>query len=1158
VKTIRTLLLLIGLVLLALFIWYGGPLFAFKEYRPLDSDVAREVAIAIVIGGFILLRVLRWLRVRQAGAQLATAVVEQFKRAPEPVSAEVAKLRERFEESVAALSRGRSGHSLYELPWYVFIGAPGSGKTTALVNSGLSFPLEQRSGRAKVRGVGGTRNCDWWFTDEAVFLDTAGRYTTQDSDPASDSEAWHEFLGLLVKFRPRRPLNGIVLTISVEDLVIQGDAGREAHVEAARRRLMEFTRQLRVRLPVYVVVTKCDMVAGFAEYFDDLTVEQRAQVWGVTFSYEETQRNEGPELFPEEFDALIERLNSRVLDRIEGERGVRRRAQLFEFPQKMVALKDELTNFVSGVFSATRFDEQNLLRGIYFASGTQDGTQIDRLLGAVGRRFGIAPEAVPVPAAGKGKAYFIENLLKQVVIAESGLAGVNRRLELRNAAWQLAAYAATAVVLISAVALLTASYSANRDYLAQVAADVAALPKPPAFAGTAPVPVVLARLDAVRGVSDSANRYEHDTPWDMRWGLFQGDSVGTAARDAYIRELDGLLLPRFAARLRQRVSESVTQPQKLFLYLKGYLMLGNPGHLKKDYLQLLADLEWKTSSAAPGAGTSLAKHFQWFLEHSDTIRPVALDVKLVAQAQSTLRSASIPQIMYAQLQLQREDAQGGLQLDRLALGIEKVLQRRSGRRLSEPIPSLYTLKGFKEVTGEGMPALAKQYAEDSWVWGGNGSLANWPSLSRQLIDVYEHDYIRAWDDLLGDLQIRGFSSVEDYATALGLIVGQGGVSPVRALLTTVRDNTTVVAAAEEPSNQTSSIAGALDKAREQVNALQGKMFGNGVVPGTSITEHFQPIRRAMAGSPAPIDVMFGQLQKIQDQLQKMGPQVNGEDPLKVLSDPALRDLRHVLEQDSASLPPPINRFGAEIARGVGGSVSTNATTLLERLYREDLVAQCRGRLQGHYPFGDGPDLSLTEFGEIFGPGGLFDKFFADNLDRLVERTSGQLEWRPDSVNPSPEMLTQFERVGRIREMFFNPGTKMPALEFNITLSGLDARATRFYLDVHGQHFEATPGRDGGGPVQWPGKQPFVEAKFEDRDAAPERAMDPQQSPWAWFHVVDNLYAPDPLAQPNDLVSVLKFANGHHSAQVRIEAQNPGRNPFTRSGDWYWRAFRCGS
>ena len=104
----------------------------------------------------------------------------------------------------------------------VIIGAPGSGKTTALVNSGLHFPLEQRSGKGALRGVGGTRNCDWWFTDEAVFLDTAGRYTTQDSDADADSAGWSEFLKLLQKYRKRRPVNGVILTISAQDLMAQG------------------------------------------------------------------------------------------------------------------------------------------------------------------------------------------------------------------------------------------------------------------------------------------------------------------------------------------------------------------------------------------------------------------------------------------------------------------------------------------------------------------------------------------------------------------------------------------------------------------------------------------------------------------------------------------------------------------------------------------------------------------------------------------------------------------------------------------------------------------------------------------------------------------------------------------------------------------------
>ena len=86
----------------------------------------------------------------------------------------------------------------------VVTGPPGSGKTTALLNSGLRFPLADKLGSDSVQGVGGTRNCDWWFTDDAVLLDTAGRYTTQDSYETVDRAAWKGFLELLRRHRRRR------------------------------------------------------------------------------------------------------------------------------------------------------------------------------------------------------------------------------------------------------------------------------------------------------------------------------------------------------------------------------------------------------------------------------------------------------------------------------------------------------------------------------------------------------------------------------------------------------------------------------------------------------------------------------------------------------------------------------------------------------------------------------------------------------------------------------------------------------------------------------------------------------------------------------------------------------------------------------------------
>src|ERR1700694_886623 len=175
----------IGLVLLALIIWYGGPYIAIAGSKPLESVLGRLIAVLVLVATYALLATIGQLRSKQASQRLAEGVAKQEDstgKSGSRSSGEARPLRKRSQEATEALKKSKSGgRTLYELPWYIIIGPPGSGKTTVLVNSGLNFPLARAFGKEALRGVGGTRNCDWWFTDEAILLDTAGRYTTQDS-----------------------------------------------------------------------------------------------------------------------------------------------------------------------------------------------------------------------------------------------------------------------------------------------------------------------------------------------------------------------------------------------------------------------------------------------------------------------------------------------------------------------------------------------------------------------------------------------------------------------------------------------------------------------------------------------------------------------------------------------------------------------------------------------------------------------------------------------------------------------------------------------------------------------------------------------------------------------------------------------------------------
>jgi type VI secretion system protein ImpL len=1100
---LRTLLIIVGLVLLALFIWYGGPLISFGsegQYRPFASELVRLILILLVVLAVIASALVKRFRANKNSDNLMAAVVKQGG-GDSKTSAEAQQLKERFEEAVAALKqKRRSGHTLYELPWYVIIGAPGSGKTTALVNSGLKFPVEQRSGKAALRGVGGTRNCDWWFTDDAVLIDTAGRYTTQDSDATADSAAWSEFLGLLRKYRGRRPINGVILTISAQDLMVQSTSARETHVDAARRRLDELNRELRMRLPVYLMVTKCDLVAGFTEYFDDQAQQGRAQIWGVTFPYDDTVNGRAAQGFAGEFDGLIARLNERLMPRLEEERDVRRRAKVFGFPQQMAALREPLSEFVSDVFSSTRFDKQLLLRGVYFTSGTQEGTPIDRLLGALSRQFAMAESAIS--AGGRGKAYFIERLLMDVVFAESGLAGVNRRVELQKAALQLAAYVAMLLIGVIGIIGLTISYRKNLSYLEKVGTKVSALPS--ARSDSASLEGQLPRLNAIREVSDVANL--SDPPWSMGWGLFQGDAVGTAARDAYARALNGAFLPQVNARFKQRLSTYAAEPEKLYEYFKGYLILGAPKRLDPEYKQLraLAELEWDASyGSAPDTRQSVAKHFSALLD-SGKIGEHTPDATVVQQTRNTLLQASKAGLVYRYLRINNaaNDAARALRLDvEAGAGAERVLRRKSGVSLSAPLPSLYTKDVFNEIVTSEMNKLVAQFAQEQWVWGKDApSMLNLVTLRSEVLDVYEKDYIAFWDRIVQEIEPVPLGGLSNARETVAIIAGP--TSPLRGMYKAIDKHTYLVGP---------ETAAAKDAASGVTDRLKN-IFGNSAPsvaiattkPGTQVTMHFAEIHRLVAGEPgaAPIDGPLRTMQQLQQKMAPFGDKA-GESAPDSNSIREIGEITSSLKRDAASLPQSLGAAVTTIANSSLSAVRGSGATTVSNNYAQAVLSECRLLVNGRYPFvkDSSTDILLADFEHLFGPNGVYDMFFKSDLQSRVNTKGSPWTWLTDSSGApvgSGIPLAKFEAAERIRQNFFPAGSQKAEVHFNVTPDHLDGQAGKVALEINGQRIQYQFGPQVPTTVTWPGTKPgLATVTFERPDGQPNLAFD---GPWAWFRL----------------------------------------------------------
>src|SRR5262249_49474421 len=160
------------------------------------------------------------------------------------------------------------------------------------------------------------------------------------------------------------------------------------------------------------------------EFFAALGRDERGQVWG--FSLPHGQPGLDSPALTAQLEALEQRLYARLPERLEEERDPARRALLYGFPQQFALLRERLVDFVKATYAPTQFESVALLRGVYFTSGTQEGSPIDRVMGALARGLGLERKLLPGQTPS-GRSYFLPRLLREVVFPERGLAGLDLR-----------------------------------------------------------------------------------------------------------------------------------------------------------------------------------------------------------------------------------------------------------------------------------------------------------------------------------------------------------------------------------------------------------------------------------------------------------------------------------------------------------------------------------------------------------------------------------------------------------------------------------------------------------------------------------------------------------------------------------------------------------
>ena len=1129
--TSRWLLSSVGISIIILLVWFFGPLVDYFE-GGLPRLVAVLVLLLVCVASNLLLDIYR----RRREQRLLSGVAGNGPLRGDDVTGEEATaLRKRMSTALALLKkmRGTAGY-LYEQPWYAIIGPPGAGKTTALLNSGLKFPLAAKMGQGAVAGVGGTRLCDWWFTEHAVLIDTAGRYTTQDSNAAVDRAGWDAFLDVLRRTRPRQPLNGLIVAIALSDIAEASPEERVKHAREIRRRIAELESRLRIRMPVYALFTKADLIAGFTEFFDDLDRERRNQVWGVTFPL--TKVEPGPvERFPDELHLLVENLNRRVFGRLQSEQRIDRRALIAGFPMQIATLEQPLRAFLVEAFGGSRLDLAPLLRGVYFTSGIQEGTPIDRLMAAMARAFGLDQRRAAILRPEQGRSYFLGRLVSEVILGEAMLASEPPGVRVRRMVLRAAIFAVIAVVTFGAASWLVFNRSVGeREIDATSTAFIAYenIAKKTVFNSieNTDLPRLLPLLDAARDLQEAAGSPAGGLPGFLsNFDLSQAGKLRAGADTVYRHALGNALLAHMIWRLEAQMRGNIARPDFLYEATRVYLMLGGEGPLDRAFVKEWMRYDWHAAYGGAynaAALTGLSAHLDALL--GQPLPAITMDDALVARARTAISRVSLAARSYSRIKTSAaaQALPSWKPSDALGRAGSHLFIRASGKKLSDGVPGFLTVDGFHKVLLPALPAATREAAAESWVMGRGMSARLGNAEQRDLADgvvaLFTADYIKAWDNLLQDLEVVPARSLPQAAQDLFILASPQ--SPMKALLTAIARQLTLT----KPPNTTLSLGTVADTAEAEARkkTIAEMMRPTSPVgsplltshsdaavpalpPGQEVDQYYRVLLDLVSSTAdPPINQTLKAINDLQQQLAKLaaaGPAAVASTAAMLGNEPLL-----ALRMEEQKQPQPVAHWLQAIAE------SSTALRSGGSGVRHQIVAAYNGArgpaslcllaVNGRFPFlrGSSIEAPLDDFAKLFAPGALIDGFFNTQLRPFVDTTG--TTWKAQSVEGvaapvSQADISQFQRAAVIRDLFFAPGSTTIALHFELTPIELDSGASQVSLELDGASVTYAHGPARPTQITWPGPNRMQDVRLVFDPPSPgSSGVLTESGPWAVFRL----------------------------------------------------------
>jgi type VI secretion system protein ImpL len=928
-------------------------------------------------------------------------------------------------------SRRHQRHQLKKQPLFYLMGDTQSGKSTLIKKCGQRIYSSNETNHEMIEIKKQYKSCDWIFTDKMIAIKNL------QQNEKNASKARKKILKYLKRRKRSKPLNGILLTVPINDLLLLNHEERQTKISVFNNEIRDLQHHVNAHIPIYLILTKMDVIEGFTEFYQDLSKEELTQIWGITTTYQtQPETNATLEEIHREYENLLTRLEQKVIYTLDGEKSIRSRAKIQSFPQQMRLFKKALITFISELNHSTH-EHPLLLRGAYFTSATQAGQQYDFLFSSLAHQFNLTKENNS-GIKNNDETYFIEQIFNQVIIPETKYLGENRRIKkIKKLSKRISIYASPLLAVFMGIGL-THAYEKSKKLIQGVGVQINDY-QHQEYAIAADDKSLLSTLPALNTLKRINNSSESMSFAD---DLFIArHQMNSAASSALNRSIHSLFIPRIAANIESQLSQRQNEdPKSLYVLLKGYLAFSEKGKAHAQSIIAPIDSELNQSHDLNKQEINSINYYL-LLASKQKLDALPLSRPLIDSTKEILQTINPAERAYALIIAQAQSSQiPPIEVTSLFEKNTNVFNITAVK--DEKIENLYTLNTLNHNFDDKSLNISKSVANDNKEIGLNtGATETSHEIEQQVNNMYDSNYIDSWFKPLSSIKIQSKQTLGDVLQQLNEISQNN--SAFDDILHEASQNTTVSIKNHQAIN-------------EKFEAINDYTSGKNTVSSLKKTkECLLNLYSALLKIKTQKNINQGFYNMSVDVMKK-----DSKNPLIQLADLA------------NGAPYPVNNWLNQIKNNAWYVINQHSLTYIQQQLNLSVGNEYKQRIKGRFPFikTSSNQVNAEDFNAFFNPNGKINNFFNSFLAPFINTNS--VPWTAYhrdglSLDLSQKNIDFFEKSNQITQSFFGNGK--PEINFTLTPNTLNANASKIDIVLDDKRLHYAHGPQYPVDFTWPPK-----------------------------------------------------------------------------------------